>query len=529
VNVPVQADVTASKTYQVVGGGLPLPGAQIQYTMTVCETGGADTTVDLTDIIDANFDAGASLDPTAPRECSITGNTITCTALPIPANQCVDIIWRATISSCPAGARICNQASLIVPGVPTAVLTDDPDLPGNNDRTCFDVQVESLHGTKAVLLSRDVDSDRQADCEEDRLTYTITVENTGQGMATTVGVTDVIPPVLLVVPGTTTVDGVPAPDIVSGTPISLGNVAGGDSHTISFTVDIANVADGTIVTNQATIESDFTRNCGAPINVVDSGTTISCATVEPPDLSVSKTAGPNHGLPGDPFTYTVQICNQGAGPATNVQFRDVLPLCAEPVDPANFITVNGNPVAGYGSCGNAGLRLICFDLTPQLDPGVCPPPQFTIQIQVRVATDPVNCPADGSKQFPNTASVVSTEQTKDSDLLASMFTIDSSGPTTELRRNAGLSADRLTPAKALPNWGTIMADVNPDNCQALSPRLSLNFNVIAGTSPWCVDESVGTAGLVFYEVSGDCANILRVTKIDCDGDTVRDDDVQVTY
>jgi uncharacterized repeat protein (TIGR01451 family) len=107
---------------------------------------------------------------------------------------------------------------------------------------------------------------------------------------------------------------------LSGTSLVLGNatIAGGASCTV--TVNVASSTAGSYYNaNGGNYLSVSTTNAGSatvtPATLIVSGT---------PTLSVSKTANPRSGKPGDVITYTVVVSNPSTGYAKNVVLTDQL-------------------------------------------------------------------------------------------------------------------------------------------------------------------------------------------------------------
>jgi LPXTG-site transpeptidase (sortase) family protein len=133
---------------------------------------------------------------------------------------------------------------------------------------------------------------------------------------------------------------------------SLGVIAAGgsDSYTISVTVD-ADVADGTTLTNTATVSSDTTD----PNAANDTDTEDTTVNAEA-DLAITKSDSPDPVLAGNTLTYTVDVSNAGPSDAQNVVVTDTLPAgvtfvstsgCAE--DPNGVPTCSLGDIAASGS------------------------------------------------------------------------------------------------------------------------------------------------------------------------------------
>ncbi len=155
----------------------------------------------------------------------------------------------------------------------------------------------------------------------DTITYTVTVTNIGTGDATNVILTDAAPANTTLIVGSLTETTALAATLNEATPnvsATLGTLAPNGVVTISFQVTVdAGTADGTIIPNVASVDSDETDPEDSPevTNVV-----------ELPELDIVKSNDPQ-GLVaiGDVITYTIVVTNNGTGDAHNVSITDVAP------------------------------------------------------------------------------------------------------------------------------------------------------------------------------------------------------------
>ena len=156
---------------------------------------------------------------------------------------------------------------------------------------------------------------------EDEITYTIRVENTGNGVANNVKVSDVIPTNTTLVAGSISVSGT----LNSGTITwNIGTLSAGASKEVTFKVKVnANVADKTIIKNSATVEfrnPNKTTDDTIPSNEVEN-------TVAGPIISGSKNSNitKHEVIRGQEITYTITVNNTGTGNATGIVVTDTVP------------------------------------------------------------------------------------------------------------------------------------------------------------------------------------------------------------
>jgi uncharacterized repeat protein (TIGR01451 family) len=147
----------------------------------------------------------------------------------------------------------------------------------------------------------------------DQLTYTLQYKNPSAATITNVVITDPIPTGMNYVASTVSTGSIGV--VGQNVTWTIGTVASGGTGTATITVQTTTGITGTSVTNTATLSSTETPN------VTASTTTF----VSRPDVRISKRASGNNFVPGQSFTYTVDVVNAGNGLATGVVMTDTLP------------------------------------------------------------------------------------------------------------------------------------------------------------------------------------------------------------
>jgi uncharacterized repeat protein (TIGR01451 family) len=157
----------------------------------------------------------------------------------------------------------------------------------------------------------------------DTLSYTIDVANDGNAAAL-VTIDDPLPAGTVFVPNSVVVDGTPLAGANPESGFSIGEVAAGDTSTVSFSVIVDTLPSPPVASNAA--EADFTF-------VTPSGRTIEGSArsnvvtipVSSPNVTVVKGAGVTEAVVGDTIPYTVRITNLGGTEITNLIFADGTP------------------------------------------------------------------------------------------------------------------------------------------------------------------------------------------------------------
>jgi len=172
------------------------------------------------------------------------------------------------------------------------------------------------------------------------LTYSLTVSNAGPSDATSVLLTNALPPNISLTDATPT-QGACTNDGAGNIICGLGALPAG--ATAGLTLRIVPLVPGSI-TNTASLAS-------APADPVASNNTAVVITSVVPlaDLAVSQSAFPSPVWLGDNVTYTAVITNNGPSAATSVIFRDTFPT--------STTLISATP--SQGSCSNQAGTITC--------------------------------------------------------------------------------------------------------------------------------------------------------------------------
>jgi uncharacterized repeat protein (TIGR01451 family) len=275
-------------------------GDQLVYTLLVRNDGPSDATgVTVTDTLPAGVQfvsAGGA------GTASVSGNVVTVALGNLAVGQ--SATTTITVLVDPATRQsIVNTASVIAN-------EDERDLENNTDSVTTAVLAE----IDLAIVKTDSPDPVAAG---GTLTYTLLVTNNGPSQATGVTVTDALPAGLTFASGTATQGTVSA---TNGTvTANLGNLAAGDSATITLTTSVAGSLQGEIV-NTAIVSGNETDT--EPDNDTSSQTT----QIEPRvDLQIVKSDTPDPVVAGENLTYTLLVTNLGPSSATGVTVVDTLP------------------------------------------------------------------------------------------------------------------------------------------------------------------------------------------------------------
>ncbi len=178
----------------------------------------------------------------------------------------------------------------------------------------------------------------------DTLTYTVRAANSGAIDATNLVFTDVPPPGTTFVSGSFKRNGLVLPGANPAAGVNLGTVAGGDTVTVEFKVQVTSVPASPAAAqydNAATWTYQYVSCAGQP---TQNGTfTTNTVTTRIARLEPTKSVSPMAAVPNQTLTYTVTIPNTGTASAMNVTLTDAIPAGTSYV--AGSTTLNGVAVA----------------------------------------------------------------------------------------------------------------------------------------------------------------------------------------
>ena len=362
--------LVASKNDQLLadldGDGVPSPGDQLRYSVTIANTGtSAATAVMFNDTPDGNTvllngsvttSAGTVTIGNAPGDSSVAVNIGT-----LNGGSTVTVTFVVTIRNpLPAGiTQVINQG-VVSSSNYAAIATDDPDLPGNSDPTATPISAEpAIYVSKTDSLWIDADNNG-VPSPADTLLYQITIVNNGNEAAQAVVVNDIVDPNTTLVVGTvSTSQGTVTSGNLGGdtaVAVDLGIIGGGGGTAlISFHVQIASILPPgvTTVVNQATVSGGnfATLPSDDPDSPGNDEPTLT-GVAATPILAASKTGtllidADNNGFvsAGDTLAYQITIANVGNQGASGVTYSDT-PDALTPLEVGSVATTLGVVTSG---------------------------------------------------------------------------------------------------------------------------------------------------------------------------------------
>ncbi|WP_416970237.1 isopeptide-forming domain-containing fimbrial protein [Streptomyces sp. 4F14] len=469
--------LTLNKTYTPSN---PLPGDKVTYTVTARNTGtatypGATWSDDLTGVLDDatyNADANASIGTVsyASPKLSWTGD--------VPAGQTATVTYSVTVNDPDTGDK---QLSNTVTGTPDATCATCTPPP---------VGVPQL----AIAKSASDNTPKQGE----KVTYTVTVQNTGAATYTGATWSDDLSGVL---------DDAAYGNDASATAGSVswaspkvswtGDVAAGATVTITYSVTVDNPDTGDMKLANSVVGPQGS-NCEAGKQDA------SCSTGDQPGngipvLKLKKTVSAATTAPGSTVTYTITAQNTGTATYTGAQWSDDL---SGVLDDATY---NNDADASSGTASYASPNLTW---TGDVPAGQTVTTTYTVTI---------NSPSTSTQDLTNT--VTSSPDTNcpsgtaNSDCTASVG-IPQVSITKTASTTSPMPGQKVTYTVTVQNTGTVVypgATFTDDLTDAIDDSAYDNdANATIGTASWASPEltwtgdvPVGQTATVTYSVTVD--------------------------
>ncbi|MDA2607259.1 cell surface protein [Bacillus cereus] len=353
----ISANVIATKTTPIQYADLQ---TIIPYTISITNNGNIQVeNIIVTDIIPANtsfIENSVIVNGNArPNDNPLNGIQID----NIPPNTTATILFQVRVTSIPQTNPISNTSTIeyeyTVPNRPPITETII------SSAALTEINHANLNSNKAVDLAFATVGDT--------LTYTITLNQTGNVAVNDVIIQDIIPQGTTFIENSVIVNGETLPGVnpVSGIPI--GTITIGGDAIVSFQVTVTSIPTPNELNNNAITTFNYIVN---PNNVPVTNTTTTNTvktTVQNDNVIAFKSADVTNALPGQTLTYTITITNSG-----NVTIEDLLAIDAVPIDTtfvAGSVTINGinqpneNPENGItlGNLAPNEFVIITFQVT----------------------------------------------------------------------------------------------------------------------------------------------------------------------
>ena len=286
-----------------------IAGDQITWSIAVSNTGlSTARNVKVADELPAGI-SGITFTAPAGASCpsdAAANTTATCTlpdlaagapALIITVSATVDASYPATVVGQPGIANTATGTTSTPQSGPPGENTSTSNTPVT---TSADLSVKKTGPVGSVVAGH-------------QISWTVIVSNAGDSVARSVEVDDPVPAGVTGFSGTWSGG-------TCDTPCALGDLAPGQSVTITYTGSVTASFVGDSLSNTATVGSDTTDP-----DTKNNSATATTDITHSADVSLVKTVSPNPVVPGGPVTYTLTVHNAGPSDATGVSLFDELP------------------------------------------------------------------------------------------------------------------------------------------------------------------------------------------------------------
>ena len=314
-----------TKTSVDLNGGTTVPGDQLEYTVSMPNTGlDPAVSVSFSDVLPPNTtyvpgsatvaagSAFATYDSGTNRILAYVGTGATATSGgTINPTETVTIKFRVTVGTAAAGTVVHNQAKIdYTAKTLNKSFTYKSNITDNPVEDVADIAVVKSASPSPVVAGTNI-------------TYTLAVSNAGPNAASATFVSDKLPAGLTYVSASVTGAAAGSSCSYSAPTVacSLGALTTAATPTITIvaTVDAALVA-GSSLANTAAISSST-----LDLNPANNSSAISTPVTTSADLGITKSVTPTPPVPGASATYLITVTNSGPSVSRSVQVTDALP------------------------------------------------------------------------------------------------------------------------------------------------------------------------------------------------------------
>ncbi|MED3035628.1 cell surface protein [Bacillus thuringiensis] len=370
----ITATIVATKTTPIQYADLQ---TIIPYTISITNNGNIQVeNIIVTDIIPANtsfIENSVIVNGNArPNDNPLSGIQID----NIPPNTTATILFQVRVTSIPQTNPISNTSTIEF----QYTLPDRPPITETiiSSAAVTEINHTTLNSNKAVDLAFATVGDT--------LTYTITLNQTGNVAANDVVIQDIIPEGTTFIENSVTINGTPVPNIRPDTGMNIGALPADTVATITFQVLVTSIPSNSTIINSATVTAAFQLTPQAPIITFIVNSNIVRIPVQFITATVVKNASVSSAYLNQYFDYTVRITNTSEVSLSNVSLQDTIPAGLQFMN--GTVSINGerSPLANPN---------IGFLVATNLEPSETIIVLFTVQ----VISTPVN------NQFKNTANI----------------------------------------------------------------------------------------------------------------------------
>ncbi|HIE8453667.1 TPA: beta strand repeat-containing protein [Bacillus cereus] len=485
----------------------------ITYTVVIQNNGNTTAnTVTLTDLV--------------PEGTALIPNSVTINSISIPGadpnvgiplnsiapSEIVTVTFQVIVQSIPSVNPISNIARIDYTFIadPTAPIVSRTITSNPAFTQISDANVLSLKAVNA-----------QQATTGDILTYTITLENTGNIPATNLIFSDTIPEGTTFVENSFTLNGTAILGANPNVGVTLPNLAANATHLIAFQVLINDPFSQQSITNQSNTTYTIQPDPGQPPITETSTSNIVITNFVQAQLTITKTSNPITVDIGGTILYISEVKNSGNVDAINIIFTDSIPVGTTFV--LDSVTINGvlqpdaNPENGIpiGTIPPNSSKTILFQVQTNN-----PPTETEIVNQSSVTYQYVSIPTAPPVNRSANSNIVTTSLQN-----ANIISVKSADVTFVSIGQFITYTNTLQNIGTVPANNTVFIDNIPEGTIFIKDSLSINNVIQPGTNP----ENGVTLGTIQPDETVTISFQVQLTNIPEDNTVINISDTSYEY
>lgn len=485
----------------------------ITYTVVIQNNGNTTAnTVTLTDLV--------------PEGTALIPNSVTINSISIPGadpnvgiplnsiapSEIVTVTFQVIVQSIPSVNPISNIARIDYTFIadPTAPIVSRTITSNPAFTQISDANVLSLKAVNA-----------QQATTGDILTYTITLENTGNIPATNLIFSDTIPEGTTFVENSFTLNGTAILGANPNVGVTLPNLAANATHLIAFQVLINDPFSQQSITNQSNTTYTIQPDPGQPPITETSTSNIVITNFVQAQLTITKTSNPITVDIGGTILYISEVKNSGNVDAINIIFTDSIPVGTTFV--LDSVTINGvlqpdaNPENGIpiGTIPPNSSKTILFQVQTNN-----PPTETEIVNQSSVTYQYVSIPTAPPVNRSANSNIVTTSLQN-----ANIISVKSADVTFVSIGQFITYTNTLQNIGTVPANNTVFIDNIPEGAIFIEDSLSINNVIQPGTNP----ENGVTLGTIQPDETVTISFQVQLTNIPEDNTVINISDTSYEY
>lgn len=253
----------------------------------------------------------------------------------IGANSSRTVAFQVLVPTIPAVNPITNQSGT------TFQYTYDPSKPAVMQMVASNT-VQTTINNASIAATKS--ADKQFANVNDIITYTTTLTNNGNTLASNIVFTDAIPSGTSFIPNSVKVNGTTLPNINPANGVAIDPINPNTNTTISFQVIVNSIPSTNPIPNQSNTTYQYVVNPNLPPASANALSNVITTQINNATIVATKSVNTPTAAIGDIVTYTIAVTNTGNIPASANVLTDGLGAGASFIQ--NSVTINNVPQPG---------------------------------------------------------------------------------------------------------------------------------------------------------------------------------------